>query len=209
MKALLPGKPNLDARRSEDGSTALHIVAERGDVELLSVLLSAGANPLLTDKTGRIPIQRARSAIVIALFKQHAGVSVDIQQTETTSNAPTELPKSIQTEILAQKVDINTPLLQQSPAYQQSPLLQETQGSTTHRIIMGVTAFLFLAAAILWIVFGSQASYCVEEFSVSGGIGCANTVADLFWAALIISILMSISCCVCACATCGAGLVKA
>ena len=54
VKALLKKKNNVNAKDAE-GSTALHIAVERGNVAVVKLLVAAGANPDVKNAAGRTP----------------------------------------------------------------------------------------------------------------------------------------------------------
>lgn len=58
---LTEGKPDLEAAE-ENGATALHIAAGEGQVELVRLLLAAGADPAARDGDGRTPADVAAEA---------------------------------------------------------------------------------------------------------------------------------------------------
>ena len=52
IRLLLHRKVNVNARTLRSGETALHHACFEGNAELVSVLLSAGADPSITDNDG-------------------------------------------------------------------------------------------------------------------------------------------------------------
>jgi ankyrin repeat protein len=58
---LAKGKPDLEAAE-ESGATALHIAAGDGQVELVRLLLAAGADPAARNAEGRTPADVAAKA---------------------------------------------------------------------------------------------------------------------------------------------------
>ena len=66
LNALLAQRVDIDARDLQvSGMTAVHIAAVSPDADQLSRLLRHGANPILRDLTGRLPIDYARQAMEV------------------------------------------------------------------------------------------------------------------------------------------------
>ena len=61
MSERFAGGADVDARQRH-GYTPLHAAAQNGDVELLELLLSAGANPSVAKDDGETPAQTAEAA---------------------------------------------------------------------------------------------------------------------------------------------------
>ena len=60
---LLLDRPGADlGLQQEDGATALHIAAAGGDLEIVRLLVTHGADPAARDRNGSIPAEIARSA---------------------------------------------------------------------------------------------------------------------------------------------------
>ncbi|KAJ9071231.1 hypothetical protein DSO57_1039031 [Entomophthora muscae] len=81
----------LTSRSSEDlGSSALHFAAANGNVELIHLLLSKGANAGVVDKYGSTPLS-------IALAKRNMGAATLLQQQLLSSHST---PSLISTQLL-------------------------------------------------------------------------------------------------------------
>ena len=59
VRRLLRLKPNVNARTSRTGETALHKAAFEGNPEVVTALLDAGADPAVTDNDDETPLQYA------------------------------------------------------------------------------------------------------------------------------------------------------
>ncbi|MBP8231130.1 MAG: hypothetical protein KAY22_02390 [Rhizorhabdus sp.] len=62
VRELLAGGQNIDERRREDGMTALHVAAERGDLDVAAALIDAGARPSVRDNRGLTPSEAMAAA---------------------------------------------------------------------------------------------------------------------------------------------------
>lgn len=62
VKLLIGAGANVNAR-ANDGSTALHKAATIGKIEIIRLLLQAGADPSVNDKKGRSPADVAMSEV--------------------------------------------------------------------------------------------------------------------------------------------------
>ena len=60
---LLLDRPGVDlGQRQEDGATALHIAAASGDIEIVRLLVTHGADPAATDRNGKSAAEIANTA---------------------------------------------------------------------------------------------------------------------------------------------------
>lgn len=55
----VPGTAVVNARKGDDGRTAMHLVVERRDLAWIKFLLGKGANPNIGDKNGDTPLMLA------------------------------------------------------------------------------------------------------------------------------------------------------
>lgn len=81
VRYLLQHGAKVDAVRTPDKKTALHLLAEKGDVESVTALLEFGAVATRPDAEGNPPIFYAGNTATIELLVQH-GASLDARSTK-------------------------------------------------------------------------------------------------------------------------------
>jgi len=62
VERILAGRPSLADAINDQGTSSLHVAAERGHARVVDVLLDAGLDPNLRDRQGRTPLHRADSS---------------------------------------------------------------------------------------------------------------------------------------------------
>jgi ankyrin repeat protein len=67
-RLLLDAGADVNARES-GGATTLHVVSQKGDIEMARLLLERGADPRLRDDQGRLPVDVARATGAQALVE--------------------------------------------------------------------------------------------------------------------------------------------
>lgn len=77
VETLVKGGADINVRTRGDLNTALHYPAWHGQVEMVTLLLKLGADPLAANKDGKTPFDRARasgSPLTVRAFEEHFGL---------------------------------------------------------------------------------------------------------------------------------------
>lgn len=87
LKAMLDRRPELIEERGDMGATPLHTAAERGDAEIIKLLVERGMNPSQADWIARSPLHvaaaKGHAQVVAALLEGGAKHSPGNHQSDT------------------------------------------------------------------------------------------------------------------------------